>query len=80
MKKTLFFILALASLCSFAKVSKSNIEGDLKFRFEMPQKEIQRSLASKKVKKEKTDAPRDPASAGEVEDQLQKSGIKFWKF
>lgn len=80
MKRTLFFILALASLSSYAKVAKQNIEGDLRFRFETPQKEIQRSLASEKEKKEKPDAPRDPASAGEVEDQLEKSGIKFWKF
>jgi hypothetical protein len=80
MKKTLVLILSLASVSSFAKLSKPSIDGDLKFRFEMPQKEIQRSLASEKEKKEKVDAPRDPASAGEVEDQLEKSGIKFWKF
>lgn len=80
MKTTLFFIFTLASISSFAKVAKHSVDEDLNFKFEVPKKEIQRSLASEKEKKEKADAPRDPASTVEIEDQVQPNGIQFWKF
>lgn len=80
MKTILFFILTLFAISSFAEVSKKSVEGDLNFKFEVPKKEIKRSLASEKEKKEKADAPRDPASTVEIEDQVQPNGIQFWKF
>jgi len=84
--KKIFFLFALTlSLSAMAKVTKPDIGGGLNFKFEMPKKEIKRSLASeKKVKKDKETVEekkqRDPASQDDVDKRLQRSGIEFWKF
>lgn len=83
MKILLILPILLFTLSSLAKVSKSSIGDDLNFKFEMPKKEIKRSLASERDKKEVEKVnkkKRDPASQDDVDKRIQRSGIEFWKF